>query len=93
MRAASLSALDSLTATYVILIGAGAIGLTAYAMLILVPAWTSYGRTWERLCAAFLTLFVLAAFAGSGVLLGLLVVLYWDQILEFLRLQDAILLF
>ena len=42
---------------------------------------------------ARLSLGVLAAFAGSGVLLGLLVVLYWDQILEFLRLQDAILLF
>jgi len=85
--------LDSLTATYVILGAAGALSLSAYAVLILVPAWTSYGRTWERLCAAFLTLFVLAAFAGGGILLGLLVVYYWDQILEFLNLQDAILLF
>jgi hypothetical protein len=93
VRAASLSTLDSLTATYVIIGAAGVAGLSAYAVLILVPAWTSYGRTWERLCAAFLTLFVLAAFAGSGVLLGLLIVLYWDQILELLHLQNAILLF
>ena len=84
--------MDSLTATYVILIGAGAIGLAAYAMLILVPAWTAYGRVWERVCAAFLSLFVLGAFVGSGILLGLLIVYYWDQILEFLNLQNAILL-
>jgi hypothetical protein len=84
---------DSLTATYVILTAAGVTGLSAYAMLILVPAWTAYGRTWERLCAAFLSLFVLAAFAGSGILLGLLIVYFWDQILDFLRLQNAILLF
>ncbi len=93
MQAASLRTLDSLTATYVILGTAGVVGLAAYATLILVPAWTAYGRTWERVCAAFLTLFVLAAFAGAGVLLGLLIVYYWDQILEFLHLQNAILLF
>src|SRR3954449_1742362 len=87
--AANLRVLDSLTATYVILIGAGALGLAAYATLILVPAWTAYGRTWERVCAAFLSLFVLGAFVGSGILLGLLIVYYWDQILEFLHLQNA----
>jgi hypothetical protein len=84
---------DSLTATYVILGAAGIVGLSAYAMLILVPAWTAYGRVWERVCAAFLSLFVLAAFAGSGILLGLLIVYFWDQILEFLQLQDAVLLY
>jgi hypothetical protein len=84
--------MDSLTATYVIIIAAGAASLTAYAMLILVPAWTAYGRAWERVAAAFLTLFVLAAFAGAGVGAGLVVVYYWDQILRFLHLQDAMLL-
>ena len=66
VQAASLRTLDSLTATYVILGTAGVIGLAVYATLILVPAWTAYGRTWERVCAAFLTLFVLVAFAGAG---------------------------
>ena len=88
--AANLRILDSLTATYVILIGAGALGLAAYAMLILVPAWTAYGRVWERVCAAFLSLFVLAAFVGTGLGIGLIVLYYWDQILDFFGIQAMI---
>lgn len=72
--------MDSLTATYVILIAAGAVGLALFALWILAPAWTSYGRTWERLAAAVLSIFVLAAFIGTGVGIGLLVVYDWDQI-------------
>jgi hypothetical protein len=62
-------------------------------VLILAPAWTAYGRTWERIAAAFLSLFVLVAFAGTGLGIGLVIVYYWDQILQLLRLQDAILVF
>lgn len=38
---------------------------------ILAPAWTSYGRLWERVAAGFLTLFILATLVGIGVVLGL----------------------
>lgn len=72
--------MDSETITYVILGVTGALILGAYAYLILVPAWTAYGRNWERLAAAVLTLFVLAAFAGSGLGAGLVIVFYWDEI-------------
>ena len=79
--------MDSLTITYIILGAAGVAGFSSFAVLILAPAWTAYGRTWERFAAAALSVFVLAAFVLTGVAIGLVVLYYWDQILEFLRIQ------
>lgn len=72
--------MDAETITYIVLAASGAAILGAYTFLILVPAWTAYGRVWERLAAATLTLFVLAAFAGTGLVAGLVIVYYWDSI-------------
>jgi hypothetical protein len=44
----------------------GALGLTAFVGLILVPAWSSYNRLWQRMAASFLSLYVLAALLGIG---------------------------
>jgi hypothetical protein len=77
---------DSLTVTYLILGAAGIVGLSCFAVLILAPAWTAYGRTWERFAAAALSVFVLAAFAGTGVVIGLIILYYWDQILSLLHI-------
>lgn len=85
--------MDSLTVTYIVLAFAGVAGFACFAVLILAPAWTSYGRTWERFAAAVLSVFVLAAFAGTGIGIGLIVLYYWDQILDFLRIQTALLPF
>jgi hypothetical protein len=63
-----------------ILAGAGVATLGAYGYMILVPAWTAYGRKWERVTAAVLTLFVLAAVAGVGLAAGLVIVYFWDDI-------------
>ena len=58
-----------------IAIGAAAAACAmAWAVFILAPAWTSYGRVWERLAASFLTLFILATLLGVGVVVGLVVV-------------------
>ena len=76
--------MDPLTITYIILGVAGLIGFSFFAVWILAPAWTSYGRTWERFAAATLSVFVLAAFVGTGIVIGLIVLWNWDQILEFL---------
>lgn len=46
----------------------------AWAVFILAPAWTSYGRLWERVAASFLTLFILATLLGIGVVVGLAIV-------------------
>ena len=82
--------MDSLTVTYIILAASGVVGFGTFAVLIFAPAWTAYGRTWERFAAAFLSVFVLAAFAGLGLGIGLIVLYYWDQILDFFGIQAAI---
>ena len=56
---------------------AGVFGLALYTGLILVPAWTSYSRLWERVAASILSLYVLAVLVGLGVAAALAVVYYW----------------
>jgi hypothetical protein len=56
---------------------AGVFGLALYAGLILVPAWTSYTRLWERVAAGVLSLYVLAVLVGVGVAGALAVVYFW----------------
>jgi hypothetical protein len=63
-----------------IAIGAGAfVALVAYVILIAIPAWTSYGRWWERIAASFMTLFILASLVGVGAGIGGLIVVNWGQ--------------
>jgi hypothetical protein len=57
--------------------GAGVLGLLLYAGLILIPAWTSYTRVWERLAATVLSLYVLAVLVGVGVAGALAAVYFW----------------
>jgi hypothetical protein len=82
--------LDSLTLTYIILGSAGVVGFGCFAVLILAPAWSAYGRTWERFAAAVLSVFVLAAFAGAGLGIGLILLYYWDQILDFVGINAVL---
>lgn len=66
--------------TYLVAACAGVFGLAAYVGLILVPAWQSYSRVWQRLAASFLTLYILAAFIGLGLAGGGAIVWFWDRI-------------
>lgn len=59
---------------------AGLITITAFVAFILVPALGAYGRTWEKVAAGFLSLFVLAALVGIGLALGVYVFFNWDDI-------------
>ena len=68
------------TLTVVIAASAGGISVIAWAFLVLVPAWTSFSRVWERLVATVLSLYVLAAFALAGSLLGAAILWYYDEI-------------
>ncbi len=58
-----------------------ALGVVAvgYVVYILVPAWTSYERLWERLAASFLSLFILASLLGIGLTLGFSIVWFSDR--------------
>jgi uncharacterized membrane protein len=53
--------------------------VAAYVGLILIPAWTSYGRWWERFAAAFLTLYILGVMIGVGAAIGLGIIWSYDQ--------------
>jgi hypothetical protein len=66
--------------TYVVAVVCGVFGFAAYVGLILVPAWGSYSRVWERLVATFLSLYVLAALLILGGLGGAAVFWFWDRI-------------
>jgi uncharacterized membrane protein len=66
--------------TYLVGIGLGVIGVIAFCALILVPAVTAYRRPLERIAAGVLSLYVLAAFVGVGIVVGGLVVLEWPRI-------------
>jgi hypothetical protein len=59
---------------------AGVLGLAAFVGLVLVPVVSSYQRVWERLVAGLLSLWVLAALVGVGVLAGAAVVYYWPRL-------------
>ena len=69
MISASIS-VTNLTPTQISLGLASAVTLIGYAVFIFVPAWTSYGRWWERIAAGFLSLFILAALVGIGIGIG-----------------------
>jgi hypothetical protein len=71
---------SNLTITYIVAGACGAFGIGAYIAWVLVPAWTAYSRVWQRLAAAFLTLYVAAAFVGIGMLGGALVTYFWDRL-------------
>jgi hypothetical protein len=57
--------------------GAGLVSLALFAGLILVPAWSSYSRLWERVAATVLSLYVLAVLVGVGVVAALAAVYFW----------------
>jgi hypothetical protein len=68
------------TLTYVIAGTAAGISVIVWAALVLVPAWTSFSRVWERIVATVLSLYILAAFALAGTGLGAAILWYYDEI-------------
>jgi hypothetical protein len=70
--------LDLSTTEVAIAIAAGIVG-AGYIALILAPSVSAYGRLWERVAAAFLTLYILGTLVGGGALLGLAVVWSYDR--------------
>ena len=65
--------------TEIVIALSGPLVLAAYIGLIVIPAWTSYGRWWERLAASFLTLYILATMAGIGAAVGLGIIYTYDR--------------
>ena len=66
--------------TYIAIGAAAGISLIAWLWLLVLPAWTSFSRVWERLVAMVLSLYVLAAFVLVGLLLGGGFLWYFDEL-------------
>ena len=78
-------ALQKIENEYLLFGAAGLVSLVAFVGLILVPALSSYGRVWEKAAASVLSLFVLAALVLVGVVIGLAIVYYYNDIVNFLH--------
>jgi uncharacterized membrane protein len=65
--------------TYLVGACLGVFGLAAFCALVLVPAVTAYRRPLERIAVVLLSLYVLAALVGLGVLAGAAIVLEWPH--------------
>jgi hypothetical protein len=72
--------MSSTAITYLVGACAAVFSLSAYVMWVLIPAWTAYTRLWERLAAAFLSLYVLLAFVGGGIAAGIGVIVLWGRL-------------
>jgi hypothetical protein len=68
------------TWTYIAVGSAAGVSLIAWVALVLIPAWTSFTRAWERVVATILSLYVLAAFALVGVLAAGGFLWYYDRL-------------
>jgi len=68
------------TITYVVGATLGVLGLGAFCALVVVPAVGAYRRPWQRVAAVVLSLYVLAALVGVGILAGALIVVEWPRV-------------
>jgi hypothetical protein len=78
-------ALEKIEHEYLLFGVAGFVSLAAFVGLILVPAIGAYGRLWEKAAVGVLSIFVLAALLLVGVVLGLAVVYYYNDISNLLN--------
>jgi hypothetical protein len=78
-------ALQKIENEYLLFGAAGLISLVAFVGLILVPALGSYGRLWEKAVAGALSVIVLVALVLTGVVVGLAIVYYYNDIVALFR--------
>jgi len=73
-------ALQKIENEYLLFGAAGLVSLVVFVGLILVPALGSYGRIWEKAVAGTLSLIVLVALVLVGVVIGLAIVYYYNDL-------------
>ncbi|MBK5220447.1 MAG: hypothetical protein JJE35_11780 [Thermoleophilia bacterium] len=81
----TLYALTKIGNQYWLFAAAGVICLITFVILILSPALSAHGRIWEKAAAGFLAMFVLAALIVGGVVIGLAIVYYYTDIVNFIH--------
>lgn len=66
--------------TYLVGVFLGVFGLAAFCALIVAPAITAYRRPIHRVAVVILSLYVLAALIGVGIVVGAYVVIEWPRL-------------
>lgn len=66
--------------TYLVGVCSGVFGLAIFCAFVVAPAVTAYRRPLERIAAVLLSMYVLAAMIGAGLLIGALVVVEWPRV-------------
>jgi hypothetical protein len=66
--------------TYLVGACLGVFGLAAFCALVIVPTITAYRGVFARMAVVVLSIYVLAALVGVGVLLGALIVVEWPRL-------------
>lgn len=72
--------MSNLAITYLVGACLGVLGLAVFLALVVIPTVTAYRRPLERVAAVVLSLYVLAALVGIGVVLGALIVVEWPRV-------------
>ena len=72
--------MSSTSLTYLIAACVSVVSLALWIWLIVVPAWTSFARVWQRLVSLVLSVYVLAAFIALGGLVAGAILWYYDEI-------------
>jgi hypothetical protein len=66
--------------TYLVGACLGVLGVAAFCMLVLAPAVTAYRRPLQRVAVVILSVYVLAALVGIGIVLGALIIVEWPRV-------------
>jgi hypothetical protein len=69
----------AVSVTDLVLGAAAVLALIGYLGFIVAPACASYTRKWEKVAAAFLTLFILAGLLVTGAAIGAALVWSYDR--------------
>ncbi|HTW13430.1 MAG TPA: hypothetical protein VME01_11845 [Solirubrobacteraceae bacterium] len=71
--------MSNLHVTYLVGACSAVIALAAFIVLVVTPAMASFRRVWERFAVAILSVYIFAALAGVGVLLGAWIIIQWPR--------------
>jgi hypothetical protein len=66
--------------TYLVGACLSVLGVAAFCTLVVVPSITAYRRLLEKAAVVVLSVYVLAALVGIGVVLGALIVVEWPRL-------------
>ena len=66
--------------TYLIAAVAGVTCLALWIWLIVIPAWTSFSKMWERLVSLVLSVYVLLALVAAGGAVAAVALYYYDEL-------------